>query len=200
MAAAANGTSGTSGTNGTATRLLEAALRTLARQGADNFSMASIGREAGVSRRTLYRYFHNSDEVLQAVAVHVGESYVRAIDEAIAAEPALERRIEVVLHTTVHYGDYHPAAVAVFRMEPAFTLQFLETTLDHYIAVLRDAIDPVLAKIPATKSGAVTPELLAEIIIRIGISGFSLHSDATDQLAGAFAALIQPSGRYSRQV
>lgn len=184
---------GTAGSNGTATRLLEAALRTLAREGSERFSMASIGREAGVSRRTLYRYFHNSDEVLQAVAVHVGDSYVRAIDQAIAREPAIDKRIEVVLDATVHYGDFHPAAVAVFRMDPAFTLQFLESTLDHYIEVLGEAIDLALPNVPAVQQKVVDPVDLAEIIIRIGISGFSIHSDRTRFLAPAFAHLVQPS-------
>jgi AcrR family transcriptional regulator len=175
--------------NGTATRLLEAALRTLARQGTDNFSMANIGREAGVSRRTLYRYFHNSDEVLQAVAVHVGDSYVRAVDDAIAKEPALDKRVEVLLHATIHYGDYHPAAVAVFRMEPAFTLQFLESTLDRYIDVVRGALEPAHGEVPALAEGTVTPEVFAEILIRLGISGFTMHSAGVELIASAFAKI-----------
>jgi AcrR family transcriptional regulator len=177
--------------NGTASRILEAALRTLARQGANNFSMAGIGREAGISRRTLYRYFHSSDEVLQAVAVHVGTSYVRAIDAAIAKDPDLDKRIETVLLATVHYGDYHPAAVAVFRMEPGFTLGYLESTLPHYIEVVRKAIEPVVEQIPAVSSGAVTDAEVAEIIIRLGISGFSIQSPGTEAVSRVFAQLVR---------
>jgi len=178
--------------NGTESRILEAALRTLARQGADNFSMAGIGREAGISRRTLYRYFHNRDEVLQAVAVHVGESYARVVDDVIAADPDLDRRVEVVLHATVHYADYNPAAIAVLRIEPAFTYQFLESTIDRYIEVVRNAIAPVADRIPAVRAGKVTELELAEVVVRLGISGFSLRSEGSEALGRSLARLIRP--------
>ncbi|MFI5040421.1 MAG: TetR/AcrR family transcriptional regulator [Acidimicrobiales bacterium] len=177
--------------NGTANRILEAALRTLARQGADNFSMASIGREAHVSRRTLYRYFHNRDEVLEAVAVHIGNSYARAIDEAIAANPDIDRRIEVILSATVNYGDFHPAALAVMQMEPGFTFQFLQSTLPDYIEVARKGIEPVAQQVPALRSGSVTVEQVAEVVIRLGISGFSFPSKGAEDLGEVLTRLIR---------
>lgn len=184
--------------NGTATKIIEAALRTLARQGPENFSMAGIGRQAGVSRRTLYRYFHSSDEVLQEVAVHVGNSYQNAIEAAVVAEPTPDRRVEVVLYATMHFGDYEPAALAVLRLDPTFTLRFIEQTIEHYVEVLRVALDPVSEQIPGVASGRVTVVEVAELVIRLGISGFSLHSLRVDTVPTAFAALISAGGAAPR--
>ncbi len=178
--------------NDTERRILDAALETIARQGAGQVSMASIGRTANVSRRTLYRYFHNSSDVLQAVAVHVGKSYVRAIDAAIAKDPDLDRRIEVVLSATVHYGDYQPVAAAVMRSEPAFTLQFLESTFSHYVDVIHKAIAPVVGDVAAVKSGRITAEELANVITHLGISGFIFQVGGTnDHLTRVFAEIAR---------
>jgi AcrR family transcriptional regulator len=178
--------------NETEKRILDAALETIARQGAGKVSMTAIGQAANVSRRTLYRYFRNSDDVLQAVADHVGESYVRAVDEAIAKDPDLNRRIEVVLSATVHYGDFQPVAAAVMRSEPAFTLQFLESTFSHYVDVVRKAIAPAIDHVPAVKAGRVSEEELADIITRLGISGFIFQVGGThDDLARVFTEIAR---------
>jgi AcrR family transcriptional regulator len=178
--------------NGTPERILEGALRALARHGADHFSMVDIGREAGISRRTLYRYFRNRDDVIQAVAVHIGNTYAKAVEEAIAAQPAPEDRLRVVLSATVHYGDYHPAAINVLRLEPGFTLAFIEETLQHYVDVVRDALQPAACSIPAVMSGAVAVGQLAEIVVRLGLSAYFLHSPGTGQLTDAFVGLVTP--------
>jgi AcrR family transcriptional regulator len=172
-------------------RILEAALRTLGRQGSDGLSMAGIGREAGVSRRTLYRYFNNREGVLEAIAEHVGGTYSRIIEDAVAAVPDLDRRVEVVLTTTVHYGDHHPAAVAVFRMEPGFTLQFLQSTLAHYIDVIATAIEPAVAELAVVRAGGVTINQIAELIIRLGVSGFMLDSAEREHLGTVLARLLR---------
>ena len=189
--------------NETSERILEGALRALARHGADRLSMVDVGREAGVSRRTLYRYFRNRDDVLQAVATHVGSSYAKAIDEAIAANPAFEDRVGVVLSATASYGEYHPAAIGVLRLDPGFTLAFIESTLQHYVDVVRDALEPAVSSVPAVLSGAVTPDQFAEIVLRLGLSAFFIHSDGAAGLPAAFVGLVGPAaaapkGRRSR--
>jgi len=152
--------------------------------------MAGIGREAGVSRRTLYRYFNNREDVLEAIAEHVGGTYSRIIEDAIAAVPELDRRVDVVLSTTVHYGDHHPAAVAVFQMEPGFTLQFLQSTLAHYVDVIATAIEPAVASLDVVRRGGVTVDQIAEIIIRLGVSGFMLDSDERESLGAVLTQLL----------
>jgi AcrR family transcriptional regulator len=173
-------------------RILDAALETLARQGAGKVSMTAISQAAHVSRRTLYRYFSNSSDVLQAVAVHVGENFVRAIDQAIEGEPALDRRIEVVLAATVHYGDYQPVAAAVMRSEPGFTIEFLVNTFPHYVEVIRKAIAPVVGEVPAVRSGRITEAEFANLITHLGVAGFIFPVNGTQEnLARAFAEVTR---------
>ena len=176
--------------NGTAERILDSALAALARHGANQFTMSDVGREAGISRRTLYRYFRNRDDVLQAVALHVGTSYAKALDRAIAVNPALDQRVSVVLSTTAGYERYEPAAVAVLRLEPGFTREYIERTLQLYIDVVREALEPAAPSVPAVANGAVTLDQFAEIVLRLGLSAFLLRSDGAVHLPGAFARLL----------
>jgi AcrR family transcriptional regulator len=177
-------------TNGTAERILDSALRALARHGSSQFSMSDIGREAGISRRTLYRYFRNREDVLQAVAVHIGSSFAKAVDEAIAAHPDLDDRLSVVLGATVNYEMYDPAAIAVLRLEPGFTREFIEGTLQHYVDVVRDALEPAVSRVQAVANGSVSLQQLAEIVLRLGLSAFFLHSDGAAELPDTFARLL----------
>jgi AcrR family transcriptional regulator len=176
--------------NDRAASILEAALRTLARQGADNFSIVNIAREAHVSRRTIYRYYSSTEDILAGVAEYVGGSFARAIEEAVSATPDLDRRFEVVMTATMRYGDYQPAAIAVMRMEPAFTIEFLSNTIGDYVDVIRAAIAPVIDRVPAVTDGRISEEQLAELIIRIGISGFLIPSQVLDTMPAAMASLM----------
>ena len=47
--------------NETVNRILDGALRALARRGLRKLSMSDICEEAGISRGTLYRYFKSKD-------------------------------------------------------------------------------------------------------------------------------------------
>ncbi|MCX2934273.1 TetR/AcrR family transcriptional regulator [Mycobacterium sp. CVI_P3] len=170
--------------------ILNAALRTLARQGAQGFSMASLSREAHVSRRTLYRYFPNSNAVFEAVSEHVGEVYGRAIDDAVASDPGLHRRIEVVLTATARFGVYYPIARDVFRAEPTFALPYLEARIHQFTAVVRGAIAPSTEQWTVVRSGDVTTWEVAEIVLRLGMSMFAFESDGAERLAQVFAELI----------
>lgn len=175
----------------TASIILNAALRTIARQGALGFSMANLAREAHVSRRTLYRYFPNSNAVFEAVSEHVGEVYGQAIDAAVASDPELDRRIEVVLAATAGFGDYYPISLAVFRAEPAFALPFLKARLQQFTDVVRRAIEPCAERWFAVRSGEVTTWEVAEIMLHLGIAMFAFESDTAKRQAQVFAELIE---------
>lgn len=65
----------TSSENRTRQRIIDAALVCLDRWGLEKTSLHDIAREAGVTRPTVYSYFVNREEVIQAAMVHGGESF-----------------------------------------------------------------------------------------------------------------------------
>ncbi|BBA97174.1 putative TetR family transcriptional regulator [Actinacidiphila reveromycinica] len=67
-----------------AQEILRTALRLFAQQGYDETTVAQIAREAGVSQRTLFRYFGTKEDLLGSGE----EQFVTLLTEAVRAQPA----------------------------------------------------------------------------------------------------------------
>jgi AcrR family transcriptional regulator len=158
--------------NETVERILNGALRVIARRGAQRLSMSDVCEEAGVSRGTLYRYFTNKNDVLLRISQHVRDGSAAAIQRAIAADPAPERRLYVVVHALVHYGEVHPEAVLAIEAEPAFAIMWLRRIFPEYVTMLAEALEPVLDASPAVQAGTVTRTGLAEVVLRVIMSTY----------------------------
>lgn len=68
-------TSESTSENLTRQRIIDATLVCLDRWGPEKTSLHDIAREAGVTRPTVYSYFVNREEVIQAAMIHGGESF-----------------------------------------------------------------------------------------------------------------------------
>lgn len=79
-------------------RLLEAAARCIARDGLKATGIAAVAKQAGVSRPTVYRYFRDRAQLVQAALLSVGRAFARemALDLGRLERPA-EMAIESVL-------------------------------------------------------------------------------------------------------
>jgi len=87
-----------SGENPTRQRIIDAALVCLDRWGLEKTSLHDIAREAGVTRPTVYSYFANREEVIQAAMIHGGESFGHKLLEHINQfNGHRERLLEAVL-------------------------------------------------------------------------------------------------------
>ncbi|MDQ3364216.1 MAG: TetR/AcrR family transcriptional regulator [Myxococcota bacterium] len=73
--------------------LIAAALRELAHEGPEGFSLRGVARRAGVSAPAVYRHFEDKDALLVAVAAECAERLGAAMVDAVAKAPAdpLER-------------------------------------------------------------------------------------------------------------
>jgi len=164
----------------TSSRILDGALRALARHGRHKFSMSDICREAHVSRATLYHYFKTKDEVLDAIGKHVERSFKRALDAAVDANPAVEDRLRVVLEVIADYAQAHEAAARVMDAEPEFALAFLRREFGNFVTILRAALEPVLDDV---EIGVLTKNQLVELLLRIVMSTYFVPSSGSDQIA-----------------
>lgn len=87
-------------------RLLDATERCVRRDGVEGTSLASVAAEAGVSRRTVYRYFASGQELLAAAEIRAGGGLLDRIRRA--ADPKLEPR-ERLLRALVTFVQQAPA-------------------------------------------------------------------------------------------
>lgn len=67
--------------------LIAAALKEIAREGPDGFSLRGVARRAGVSAPAVYRHFKDKDDLLAAVAADASQRLTAQIAEAHAHAP-----------------------------------------------------------------------------------------------------------------
>ncbi len=89
--------------------LITAALRELAQEGLEGFSLRSVARRASVSAPAVYRHFADKDALLAAVASDCAARLGRAMVEAVAHAPTdpLERFRETGI-AIVRFAVEHP--------------------------------------------------------------------------------------------
>src|SRR5882757_3039047 len=77
-------------------KVVDAALRAIARFGLTKLTVDDVAREAGISRATLYRYFPGRGAVLAAVVQAETERLERGLDEALGEATTLAEALAAV--------------------------------------------------------------------------------------------------------
>jgi AcrR family transcriptional regulator len=178
----------------TVDRILDGAVRALARHGHRKFSMSDVSEQAGVSRGTLYRYFKNRDELLEAIAVHVRERTREELVEAVAEQPEPEHRLRTVLDVVIRSGWLHPESMRILDIEPAFAQSFIREVFPQFIELVADSLEPAADHIPVLRDRRLTVKQLAELVLRVGASAFYVPSPDAAQLPDWMEELASPSG------
>lgn len=177
--------------NSTVDTIVTGAARALASRGVRKLSMSDICAEAGVSRGTLYRYFKSKDEVLEALAQHVLAGMAVALDEAIAAQPAVEHRLQVVLSTMAQLSHRMPYTNAVVDAEPAFALDFFRRSMPEFRNILEPILAPALRTSPPVSSGLLSISDLCELFERVVLSIYLVPTPDAHLLPGLVSDLWQ---------
>ena len=169
----------------TVARILDGALRALARRGRHKLSMSDVGELSGISRGTLYRYFRNKEEILDAIAAHVRDGLLKQLSSAVEDRPELDVRVQVVTEALVGFSRTHPEAVQVIALEPEFNVN----VFPEFAILLEELLTPALELTPAVRSNALTAGELSELILRVAGSTFFIPSESSDEVPLAVAAL-----------
>ena len=99
--------------NSTRTRILEAALEILSRDGPAKASMAEIARRAGLSRQGLYIHFSSKDDLTYAAARHAFEvQHANAQAMLVSRRPFTERLVGALMaeYASLYSGTRSRAA------------------------------------------------------------------------------------------
>ncbi|WP_437815207.1 TetR/AcrR family transcriptional regulator [Sorangium sp. So ce1078] len=94
--------------------LIDAALRALEHQRAEDLSLRALGRELGVSPRAPYRHFETKEELLAAVAVEGFRAFGELLAQRVAAAGADPiARLRAIAEAYVAFAVERPAAFRV---------------------------------------------------------------------------------------
>ncbi len=176
-------------------RLLEGALRAVARHGLAKLSMRDVSRYAGVSRATAYRYFPDADALLRALGRREADRFERQVWEALEKAPPGRERLAVVLDFVDRLAREHPLIQRLPETDPALVLTSLRERFPEIRAAIARLLGPVLAETELVRRGAITADRLAGWVARLLISLFLFPEPsaarAPEDLAAAFELLAR---------
>jgi AcrR family transcriptional regulator len=147
-------------------RILAATAEVLGRNGMTKLSLSEVALQAGVSRPTLYRYFADKRELLDAFVVWERQYYERAVADATANLPPCER-LDAALRVIVEYQQSYPG-LRMIDIEPAQVIR----RLSRVIPLMR-------ARLERLASGP-DPGLAVSTAVRVAISHYLVRSDDDD--------------------
>src|SRR5690349_264887 len=106
-------------------RILDAALRCLARVGLTKTTLDDVAREAGCARATLYRYFPGKQPLVAAVVAREAGRVGDALHAAADACTSLEDAVVAATLTGVRALANHEALQHVLLVEPEVLMPHL---------------------------------------------------------------------------
>jgi len=156
----------------TEARIFHGTLHALARQGPKKLTMSDIAGEAGVSAGTLYRYFKNKDDILQALGDYYVMGLRRVLHQAIEDEPKPEDRLRVVVDVMLRYWEETPGLLRIGQMEPGWLIGYIKSVWQPLTKVLHEALEPALGESPSVQLGVATVDEAVDLIMRLAFSNY----------------------------
>src|SRR5437763_844586 len=148
-------------------QILEAALVCFAKRGFHQTSMHDISAEAGISVGLIYRYFHNKEAVIAAMADR-HKKQIHEILERARQAPNLRESLETLF--TAHCGETEPHVTATFVVD-----LFAEASRNPRGAELvsgvcetsMSGVTDLIARSPEGKASDLSPREMAELIFAV---------------------------------
>ncbi len=171
--------------------LLDAARRELEQRAWSEVTMADIAAAAGVSRQTLYKEFGSRETFAQAFVLREAERFIVAVETALDAH--LDDPIAAL---TAAFGLFLSAAAEDPLIRAAIAgsgemLPFVTTQGQPLVQGAAERLSlAILARWP--QAAAEDATLLAECLVRLGISYVALPVRPAGMTAASIAQLLGP--------
>jgi AcrR family transcriptional regulator len=152
-------------------RVVEGALRAIARFGLAKLTVDDVARQAGISRATLYRYFPGRGAVLAAVIASETGRLQRELDEVLGDSTTLAEALAAVAGYGARAFAGHQALQHLLATEPGAVLPHLcFSGADSLLRVAADRIAPHLCRFMGPLEARRTGEWLARIVLSYGLA------------------------------
>jgi AcrR family transcriptional regulator len=152
-------------------KVVDGALRAIARFGLTKLTVDDVAREAGISRATLYRYFPGRGAVLAAVLQAETERLERGLDEALGEATTLAEALAAAAGYGAQAFAGHEALQHLLATEPGTVLPHLcFAGVDSLLGVAAARIAPHLCRFMGPLEARRTGEWLARIVLSYGLA------------------------------
>jgi AcrR family transcriptional regulator len=157
-------------------KLLEGAVRALGTRGRD-ISLESVCQVSGVSRATLYRYFANKDDLLDAVGEFICRQFEIGLADEASRHERPEARFAAIMAFLLEYTE-NRGLIRIFEVDPSFHLVFFRSHFARHVAAVAMALAPVFDWIEARDGRVIEPQGSAERLVRLQLSRLLVPFDA----------------------
>lgn len=148
-------------------RVVDAAVRCVARWGVAKTTLDDVAREAGCSRASVYRAFPGGKDLLvQAAGEQEVGRLLTQIHEVLAAAPDLATAVTDGLVVAVRTVRSHAALQFLVEHEPGTVLPFVSFDgLDPLLHLATTFVAPSLARFVPEATARELAELLARLVV-----------------------------------
>ena len=175
----------------TRARILEGAVRAVARHGLAKLAMSDVSQSAGVSRGTLYRYFPTREALLDALAQREAERFFERVIEATQSARAGEARLRVLLEHATREVRAHPALQRLLESDPAEVLEGIRRRLPEIVGAFHESFGSALEDTEPVRSGAVTSHQLVDWMTRFLVSMYLFEDPEPEQTLRGLTAMYR---------
>jgi AcrR family transcriptional regulator len=126
-------------------RILDAAFQAVATFGLSRFTTLDVGRLAGLSRQSVYRYFDSKDALVQALVAREVEAFLEGVRAAHARHVSLEDAMREATLFCLRTAGEHPLLGRLLALEPEVLLPYLTTRAEPVISRARDVLEELAA-------------------------------------------------------
>jgi AcrR family transcriptional regulator len=165
-------------------KVVDGALRCIARWGVTKTTLDDIAREAGCSRATVYRLFPGGKQsLLQAIGQREVARLLLAVTEAIDAAPDLPTLLLDALVATGRFIEDNDALTMMMRHEPNVLLPFLSfDRLDPILETASAFLGPLVARFVDPQTAGEVVEWAARLVLSYTCEP-TLTVDLTDPIS-----------------
>jgi len=126
-------------------QIIQAAIRTFAKNGYFNSRVSEIAKEAGVADGTIYIYFKSKDEILSAIFDEALDKFVAVSEERLKSVADPIERLEAIAFLHLQYLGANRDLATVFQIEFRHNIVFMEkftrSKLREYFRIIRETIE-----------------------------------------------------------
>lgn len=178
----------------TSARLLDGALDAIGRFGITRFTMEDVGRAAGTTRQTVYRYYPTRTALIDAVIVRQEQRLLDGFTAEFAVADGLAEALRGGVALIVGLLRADPVLRSLLEREPGATLPYLTVDAAGTLERAGAAVHDLLAGAVRDDIPRHTVLSAGDALVRLIVSYVLAPQDLTDrQIADRVTAVILPS-------
>ena len=174
--------------------ILEAAIRTFARRGYHNSTVAQIAKEAGVADGTIYLYFKNKDDILDNFFSYKTTQVFNRFQEEVRQADNAREKLECLISRHLYEFEQDRDMAVVYQMETRVRRRISDAKIKKMSDMYFDLVSQIITQ--GQSEGVIRQDLPIPLVKQFIIGSIDevittwLYSSKTYQLSSMAKPLV----------